>query len=121
MLKRTCNGVQAFPNLVSQILHYIPIKKIGFRIQAVNPKKFNQEDLLASEAGCEPDDICDFKLQACDTQPSVLGGAMKEFIFSGRLDNLCMSFCSKDRNFELFFLKLFSNAPLIALALWNGM
>ncbi|KAK9120029.1 hypothetical protein Scep_018122 [Stephania cephalantha] len=50
--------------------------------------------LLASEAGCEPDDICDFELQACDTQPSVLGGAMKEFIFSGRLDNLCMSFCS---------------------------
>uniref|UniRef100_A0A5B6YKQ2 Putative aspartyl aminopeptidase isoform X1 n=1 Tax=Davidia involucrata TaxID=16924 RepID=A0A5B6YKQ2_DAVIN len=50
--------------------------------------------LLATQVGCEPDDICDFELQACDTQPSIVAGATKEFIFSGRLDNLCMSFCS---------------------------
>ncbi|XP_022882541.1 probable aspartyl aminopeptidase [Olea europaea var. sylvestris] len=50
--------------------------------------------LIATQTGCEPDDICDFELQACDTQPSIIGGAVKEFIFSGRLDNLCMSFCS---------------------------
>ncbi|KAJ7945735.1 Aspartyl aminopeptidase [Quillaja saponaria] len=50
--------------------------------------------LLASQIGCEPDEICDFELQACDTQPSLVAGAAKEFIFSGRLDNLCMSFCS---------------------------
>ena len=50
--------------------------------------------LLAENAGCEPNDICDFELQACDTQPSIIAGALKEFIFSGRLDNLCMSFCS---------------------------
>ncbi|KAK7411037.1 hypothetical protein VNO78_02381 [Psophocarpus tetragonolobus] len=50
--------------------------------------------LLASKLGCEPDDICDFELQVCDTQPSTIAGAAKEFIFSGRLDNLCMSFCS---------------------------
>ncbi|GAB2289403.1 hypothetical protein Dimus_023713 [Dionaea muscipula] len=49
---------------------------------------------LATYAGCQSDDICDFELQACDTQPSIIAGAMKEFIFSGRLDNLCMSFCS---------------------------
>ena len=41
-----------------------------------------------------PEEICDFELNVCDTQPSVIGGALKEFIFSGRLDNLCMSFCS---------------------------
>ncbi|KAF8365086.1 hypothetical protein HHK36_032910 [Tetracentron sinense] len=70
-------------------------------------KKFNEKrstentkhhslllQLLATQAGCEPDDICDFELQACDTQPSIVAGAMKEFIFSGRLDNLCMTFCS---------------------------
>lgn len=50
--------------------------------------------LLATSLGCEIDDICDFELQACDTQPSAIAGALKEFIFSGRLDNLCMSFCS---------------------------
>ncbi|KAI3887208.1 hypothetical protein MKW92_023730 [Papaver armeniacum] len=50
--------------------------------------------LLASEVGCKPEDICDFELQLCDTQPSIVAGALKEFIFSGRLDNLCMSFCS---------------------------
>ncbi|CAL4911053.1 unnamed protein product [Urochloa decumbens] len=50
--------------------------------------------LIAKEANCEPDEICDFELQLCDTQPSAVAGAMKEFIFSGRLDNLCMSFSS---------------------------
>ncbi|KAK3040614.1 hypothetical protein RJ639_026935, partial [Escallonia herrerae] len=50
--------------------------------------------LLATQVGCELDDICDFELQACDTQPSIIAGARKEFVFSGRLDNLCMSFCS---------------------------
>ncbi|KAG8051092.1 hypothetical protein GUJ93_ZPchr0009g437 [Zizania palustris] len=50
--------------------------------------------LIAKEANCEPNEICDFELQLCDTQPSTVAGALKEFIFSGRLDNLCMSFCS---------------------------
>ncbi|XVF11556.1 hypothetical protein REPUB_Repub08aG0038000 [Reevesia pubescens] len=50
--------------------------------------------MIANKLGCQPDQICDFELQACDTQPSIVAGATKEFIFSGRLDNLCMSFCS---------------------------
>ncbi|KAK8690829.1 hypothetical protein V6N13_074355 [Hibiscus sabdariffa] len=50
--------------------------------------------IIANKLGCQPDQICDFELQACDTQPSIVAGAAKEFIFSGRLDNLCMSFCS---------------------------
>ncbi|KAK0586574.1 hypothetical protein LWI29_009084 [Acer saccharum] len=50
--------------------------------------------MVASQVGCVPDDICDFELQACDTQPSIVAGINKEFIYSGRLDNLCMSFCS---------------------------
>ncbi|CAA2992816.1 probable aspartyl aminopeptidase [Olea europaea subsp. europaea] len=57
-------------------------------------KNSQKHHSLLLQTGCEPDDICDFELQACDTQPSIIGGAVKEFIFSGRLDNLCMSFCS---------------------------
>ncbi|KAK9684285.1 hypothetical protein RND81_10G199000 [Saponaria officinalis] len=68
--------------------------------QTENSKTKNQKHhplllkLLADDAGCEPGDICDFELQACDTQPSIIAGALKEFVFSGRLDNLCSSFCS---------------------------
>ena len=49
--------------------------------------------VLAEELGCAPDDIADFELNVCDTQPSVIGGAAREFIFSGRLDNLASSYC----------------------------
>ena len=28
--------------------------------------------LITKEANCEPDEICDFELQLCDTQPSVI-------------------------------------------------
>ncbi|KAK4768077.1 hypothetical protein SAY87_003218 [Trapa incisa] len=51
-------------------------------------------NMLAKEVACKPEEICDCEIQACDTQPSVVGGAMEEFVFSGRLDNLCMAFCS---------------------------
>eukprot|EP01084_Bolivina_argentea_P172719 299162_1 len=50
--------------------------------------------LLAKELECDPQDIVDFELQLCDTQPSQRGGAAEEFIFSGRLDNLCSSWQS---------------------------
>ena len=50
--------------------------------------------LLCEELQCEPESIVDFELQACDTQPSAIGGAKDEFVYSGRLDNLAMSFTS---------------------------
>jgi len=31
--------------------------------------------LITKEANCEPDEICDFELQLCDTQPSVIAVA----------------------------------------------
>ena len=50
--------------------------------------------MLAEELGVALADVVDFELQLCDVQPGVLGGACKEFLFAGRLDNLAMSFVS---------------------------
>ncbi|XP_072979895.1 probable aspartyl aminopeptidase [Typha angustifolia] len=50
--------------------------------------------VLSEELGCNADEIIGMELNVCDTQPSCLGGANNEFIFSGRLDNLASSFCA---------------------------
>ncbi|CAK7563780.1 MAG: hypothetical protein SEPTF4163_001657 [Sporothrix epigloea] len=51
-------------------------------------------DVIAKEAGVSADDIVDFELVLYDTQKSCLGGLHEEFIFSARLDNLGMTYCS---------------------------
>jgi aspartyl aminopeptidase len=50
--------------------------------------------ILAAEAGCDVADIVDLELNVCDTQAGQLGGALDEFVFCGRLDNLAMCWCS---------------------------
>ncbi|PKC64860.1 peptidase M18, aminopeptidase I [Rhizophagus irregularis] len=49
-------------------------------------------DILAQELKCKVNEIHDFELCLYDTQPSTIGGAYEEFIFSARLDNLMMSY-----------------------------
>lgn len=51
-------------------------------------------DIVAAEAGVEVEDIADFELVLYDTQKSCLGGLHEEFVFSARLDNLGMTYCS---------------------------
>ncbi|KAK9686688.1 hypothetical protein K7432_015069 [Basidiobolus ranarum] len=51
-------------------------------------------ELLANELSITGERIKDLELCLYDTQPSVIGGALDEFIFSPRLDNLMMSHCS---------------------------
>ncbi|GAA5863570.1 hypothetical protein JCM1840_000063 [Sporobolomyces johnsonii] len=51
---------------------------------------------LSEELGEEvtPSQIHDFELSLYDTQPSTIGGALSEFIFSPRIDNLFSSFAA---------------------------
>lgn len=51
-------------------------------------------EIVAEEAGVEASDVMDFELVLYDTQKSCLGGLNNELIFSPRLDNLMMTFCS---------------------------
>lgn len=51
-------------------------------------------ELIAKEAGVSPPSIIDFEMILFDTQEACLGGLNEEFIFSARLDNLEMSYCS---------------------------
>lgn len=51
-------------------------------------------ELIAQEAGVDPSAIIDFEMMLYDIQPSSLGGLNDELIFSARLDNLEMTYCS---------------------------
>lgn len=52
--------------------------------------------LIAKELDVQIDAICDFELCLFDTQGANVGGALDEFIFSPRLDNLCCSWLSTE-------------------------
>ena len=51
-------------------------------------------ELIAKEADVDPASIVDFEMVLYDTQKACIGGLNEEFIFSARLDNLGMSYCS---------------------------
>ncbi|KAM3162140.1 APE4-like protein [Lachancea thermotolerans] len=51
-------------------------------------------DLVAEELGIEVTQIEDFELTLYDHKPACLGGLHREFVFSGRLDNLTSCFTS---------------------------
>ncbi|RFU30592.1 hypothetical protein B7463_g5733, partial [Scytalidium lignicola] len=51
-------------------------------------------ELIAAHAEVAPEDVIDFEMILYDTQKSCLGGLNEELIFSARLDNLNMTYCS---------------------------
>lgn len=51
-------------------------------------------ELIAKEAKVDPSEVVDFEMILYDTQKSCVGGLNEELVFSARLDNLEMSFCS---------------------------
>lgn len=51
-------------------------------------------ELIAKEAGVEAADVVDFEMVLYDTHKPCVGGLNEELIFSARLDNLEMTYCS---------------------------
>lgn len=51
-------------------------------------------EIIAEHAGVGVEDVVDFEVVLYDVQKSVLGGLNEEFIYSARLDNLNMTYCS---------------------------
>ncbi|KAI1465054.1 peptidase [Daldinia caldariorum] len=51
-------------------------------------------ELIAEHAGVQVADVVDFEMVLYDVQKSCLGGLNEEFIYSARLDNLNMTYCS---------------------------
>ncbi|KAL9041573.1 MAG: hypothetical protein Q9180_001193 [Flavoplaca navasiana] len=51
-------------------------------------------ELIANEAGVPSGSVVDFEMVLYDTQEACIGGLNEELIFSARLDNLGMSYCS---------------------------
>ncbi|KAF2075658.1 hypothetical protein CYY_003031 [Polysphondylium violaceum] len=95
-LDRTVNTDGFKPNTQN---HLVPIiaTKLGAQVSDISdPTKHHTVllDLLSKELGCAIGDIQNFDLSVCDTQPAAIGGGLDEFVFSPRLDNLCMSYCS---------------------------
>jgi aspartyl aminopeptidase len=57
---------------------------------------------IADELGCSPGDIVDFDLNVCDTQKAAIVGLKEEWVASGRLDNLAMSWAATQALIDAF-------------------
>ncbi|KAG5533052.1 hypothetical protein RHGRI_027326 [Rhododendron griersonianum] len=100
-LDRTVNKDGFKPNLET---HLVPLLATKLEDTSLDPKEKSNiskaahhpilMQILSDELSCGIEDIASMELNICDTQPSCLGGANSEFIFSGRLDNLASSYCA---------------------------
>ncbi|PNY15538.1 aspartyl aminopeptidase [Trifolium pratense] len=102
-LDRTVNQDGFKPNLETHLLPLLSMKLEDIsseskeKTAALSSKASHHPllmQILSEELKCDVDDIVSIELNVCDTQPSCLGGANNEFIFSGRLDNLASSYCA---------------------------
>ncbi|XP_052186361.1 probable aspartyl aminopeptidase [Diospyros lotus] len=98
-LDRTVNKDGFKPNLET---HLIPLLATELEDTSSETKDKSSKaahhpllmQVLSDELSCGIEDMASIELNVCDTQPSCLGGANNEFIFSGRLDNLASSYCA---------------------------
>lgn len=73
--------------------------------------------LVAEKLGVDAAQIEDLELQLIDIQPSTLGGAGKELLFSGRLDNLCSSYQCLRALIDASSEESFASSPNIQMAM----
>ncbi|KAJ8551511.1 hypothetical protein K7X08_021526 [Anisodus acutangulus] len=101
-LNRTVNQDGFKPNLETHLIPLLATKTENATADSTEKSNVSSSKdihhqlllkILSDELNCKIDDIVNVELNLCDTQPSCLGGANNEFIFSGRLDNLASSFC----------------------------
>lgn len=71
--------------------------------------------VLAEQLGCKPEQIREFELCVCDTQPAAVGGALNEFIFSAQLDNLMCSYLAVQALIRAESAESDPNIKLVAL------
>ncbi|CEI95696.1 Putative Aspartyl aminopeptidase [Rhizopus microsporus] len=110
--------------------HMVPILATAAKSALNELKKGNDETdkhhtalmhLLSNKMNVDIDQIHDFELCLFDTQAATLGGIYDEFIYSARLDNLGMTYCSlmalieskniqEDKNIRL--ISLFDNEEI---------
>lgn len=101
-LNRTVNTDGFKPNLETHLVPLLATKPEEAPAESKEKRTLSSKDahhpllmqILSDELCCDVDDIVNIELNICDTQPSCLGGANNEFIFSGRLDNLASSYCA---------------------------
>lgn len=71
-----------------------PISEDTFNIEANHYATLT--DMMAKDIGVPRENIVNFELNFCDTNPAALTGMHEEFICSPRLDNLASSLASLD-------------------------
>ncbi|PSR98780.1 Aspartyl aminopeptidase [Actinidia chinensis var. chinensis] len=100
-LDRTVNKDGFKPNLETHLIPLLATKLEDTSSESKEKSNISKAahhpllmQVLSDELSCGIEDIASIELNVCDTQPSCLGGANNEFIFSGRLDNLASSYCA---------------------------
>ncbi|CAL5322177.1 unnamed protein product [Camellia sinensis] len=100
-LDRTVNKDGFKPNLETHLIPLLATKVENTSLESKEKSNITKAahhpllmQVLSDELSCGIEDIANIELNVCDTQPSCLGGANNEFIFSGRLDNLASSYCA---------------------------
>ena len=79
-------------------IHLTPILCTASKASTTTASSTSHHDellqIICQDTQRKPEQIVNLDLCCYDVQPAQLGGSQEEFIFSGRLDNLYMSFCA---------------------------